>query len=328
MVQEQKQATDEQPKPAKERVEKPEPNTRKVSEDLPRDIPLDEAPEPVRPCRACGTPMYASAKLCSVCLTYRSRFRAALPLLAITAALTILAVAVGVYAFTQGRSYWAAMYPEERILVIDVNTASGILLSNPGDTDEFVTRLVIESPQISYSRQYAINRVLPAGQFVSMDIDGPKGGFVAGLDNNAWKQLVAYMSRYGRDGVFAPVFFHPDNVALADLKLTRKPLNTLSASAVVHFVSAKTGNAHESARIDLVGVLTQAQGTAVPAVAAPSAETPPTDTPSSAQTPATDSSNDKAQENKQTDRAEQSVSKNDGRASTTRRSRSSRYRRR
>jgi hypothetical protein len=169
-------------------------------------------------------------------------------------ALTTFVLSGATFITTSALRYWRESHAVDRLLIVDIDTTSAVLLSNSGDNDAFVTDLEVRCPELHWDEQYPLNKAVKAGEVLSINIQGPKGSVLGGLEASAWNQVVDHLKREGNVKL-VPAFFSADNPVLNRLEERNHPLNSLPGVAVLHFVSAKNGAKLVTTPINLVTVL-------------------------------------------------------------------------
>ena len=100
--------------------------------------------------------MEATAKLCSVCKSYRSAWRNWLPHIGVILSVVTFILSGATFVVTNLMSYWKASHSVDRVSIVDLDTPHALLLSNVGDNDAFVTEVEVHCPEIGYLQQYRL----------------------------------------------------------------------------------------------------------------------------------------------------------------------------
>ena len=151
-----------------------------------------------RNCNACGSPIPQSAKLCPVCKTYQSRWRAAVHFLSASTPLWVAAASLFLWAITQLPTIRILIWPREDVQVIAANPLEGAVIINRGDYEVFVARIMLYMTGRTSNwtgQQFPVHASVAPGKFLQVATPR-KDDFGAGFwvrnikDAKIWEKFV------------------------------------------------------------------------------------------------------------------------------------------
>ncbi len=147
-------------------------------------------------CRVCREPIRSGARRCPLCLSYQARWRNALPVIALTAALLVLiggVIAGAMVAATNlstGDEIGAGP-AEGGVDVIAFATGGSLVVRNAREEDAFIESLTVESDVVEYLGHVILGAVAFPGTFqVITQPSVPGGPLVANVTDEVWRQVL------------------------------------------------------------------------------------------------------------------------------------------
>jgi hypothetical protein len=149
-------------------------------------------------CRACGSPIPQSAKLCHVCKTYQHRFRASIHFLSSSTPLWVAAASLLFWAITQLLpTVRILLWPREDVQVVTANPLQGATIVNFGDHEVFVSHIVLFMTGRTsnwIAQHFPVDDSLAPGKLLRVAAprtgDFDSGFFVRGVEAAKWEKFV------------------------------------------------------------------------------------------------------------------------------------------
>jgi hypothetical protein len=125
-----------------------------------------------RPCAYCGSPISIKAKLCPVCRSYQSGWRAGIIYIAGIAGLVSLVASAGAFVIGKLPELRKDLFWTDQVKVLEFESGLypdyDVTLSNVGDGAVFVSKISVSMPD-GYIADYWINELVQPGQIVALN---------------------------------------------------------------------------------------------------------------------------------------------------------------
>lgn len=123
-------------------------------------------------CKFCQSPIGGSARVCPTCKLYQFPFWNVLPYLAGLVALIAIVGTAVVYLHERWTDLKSKQYGDVELVVLAIDSESGITLDNTGERDIFVSIVRFASPRMREFR--SVNKVIKAGELVRVTYNDPR----------------------------------------------------------------------------------------------------------------------------------------------------------